>query len=75
MEVEELATIKYSDKVIIKKRMLIVFSILFLLFFLLECRASYLMIGQSEYYKRIAKDQWTNSVKIDAKRGRILDRN
>lgn len=74
MEVEKLATIKYSDKVIIKKRMLIVFSILFLLFFLLECRSSYLMIGQSEYYKRIAKDQWTNSVKIDAKRGRILDR-
>jgi len=66
---------KYRDKVIIKKRMLIIFSILFLLFFLLECRAFYIMMAQSERYKRIAKDQWTNSVKIDAKRGRILDRN
>lgn len=33
------------------------------------------MIGQSGKLTQIATDQWTSSVKIDAKRGRILDRN
>lgn len=32
------------------------------------------MIGQSGKLTQIATDQWTSSVKIDAKRGRILDR-
>lgn len=75
MGVNKLAKREYRDKVIIKKRMLIVFSILFLLFFLLLCREFYLMIGQSGKLTQIATDQWTSSVKIDAKRGRILDRN
>lgn len=66
---------EYRDKVIIKKRMLIAFSILFILFFLLTGRLSYLMIGQSEHLTKLAKEQWTSEVKIDAKRGRILDRN
>jgi stage V sporulation protein D (sporulation-specific penicillin-binding protein) len=73
--VNKLAKREYRDKVIIKKRMLMVFSILFLLFFLLLCREFYLMIGQSGKLTAIATDQWTSSVKIDAKRGRILDRN
>lgn len=33
------------------------------------------MVGQSEHLTKIAKEQWTSEVKIDAKRGRILDRN
>lgn len=33
------------------------------------------MIGQSPKLKEKAVDQWTSEVKIDAKRGRILDRN
>jgi stage V sporulation protein D (sporulation-specific penicillin-binding protein) len=66
---------EYRDKVIIKKRMLISFGILFLLFFLLIIRLFYVMIGQSEHLTKIAKEQWTSEVKIDARRGRILDRN
>lgn len=66
---------QYRDKVIVKKRMLFVFGILFLLFFLLIVRLSYIMINQSEKLSAKAKDQWTSEVKIDAKRGRILDKN
>lgn len=66
---------EYRDKVIIKKRMLITLGILFLLFFLLCIRLSYIMIVQSEHLTKLAKEQWTSEVKIDAKRGRILDRN
>jgi len=33
------------------------------------------MVFQSERYKSIANEQWTSQVKIDAKRGKILDRN
>ena len=75
MGVDTLARGGYRDKVIIKKRMLITFGILFLLFFLLTIRLSYIMIGQSEHLTKIAKEQWTSDVKIDARRGRILDRN
>lgn len=66
---------EYRDKVIIKKRMLTSLGILFLLFFLLIIRLCYIMIGQSEHLTKIAKEQWTSDVKIDARRGRILDRN
>jgi stage V sporulation protein D (sporulation-specific penicillin-binding protein) len=72
---DKLARGEYRDKVIIKKRMLISFGILFLLFFLLIIRLFYVMIGQSEHLTKIAKEQWTSEVEIDAKRGRILDRN
>jgi stage V sporulation protein D (sporulation-specific penicillin-binding protein) len=73
--VYKLAREKYRDKVIIKKRMLISLGILFLLFFLLFIRLSYIMIVQSEHLTKLAKEQWTSDVKIDAKRGKILDRN
>jgi stage V sporulation protein D (sporulation-specific penicillin-binding protein) len=65
----------YRDKVIIKKRMLITLGILFILFFLLIVRLCYVMVSQSEHLTKIAKEQWTSDVKIDARRGRILDRN
>lgn len=66
---------EYRDKVIMKRRMLAVFSILLLLFFGLAIRLSYLMVIKSGKYKNIATDQWTSEVKIEARRGKILDRN
>ncbi len=74
MGVFKLAT-KFRDKVIIKRRMLIVFSMLLLFFFSLVCRLAYLMIIGSPKLKAAAMEQWTSEVTIDAKRGRILDRN
>jgi stage V sporulation protein D (sporulation-specific penicillin-binding protein) len=70
-----LAKKEYRDKVIIKRRMLFVFSLLFTLFSLLIIRLGYIMIVQSPKFKSLAIAQWTSEVKIDAKRGRILDRN
>lgn len=64
---------KYSDKLVLKKRMLFVFSILFVFLFLLVIRLSYVMIHDAPKLSNIAKAQWTSEVTIDAKRGRILD--
>lgn len=64
---------KYSDKLVLKKRMLFVFSILFVFLFLLVIRLSYVMIHDAPKLSSIAKAQWTSEVTIDAKRGRILD--
>nr|WP_272509003.1 stage V sporulation protein D [Clostridium ganghwense] len=55
--------------------MLAVFCILLLLFFGLVGRLSYLTIVKSPQYKSIAENQWTSDVKIEARRGKILDRN
>jgi len=65
----------YIDRATIKRRMFIILCILFVLFFLLAGRLCYVMIFQSEKYKSIANEQWTSQVKIDAKRGKILDTN
>lgn len=66
---------EYRDKVIMKKRMLITLSILFSLLFLLIVRLCYVMIAQSEHLTKLAKEQWTGEVKIDARRGKIYDTN
>lgn len=66
---------KYRDKVILKKRMLLILSILFLLFVFLVGRLGYLMIYDSKRLTAMAKAQWTTEVKLSAKRGKILDRN
>ncbi len=65
---------EYRDKVIIRKRMIVIFSFLFITFFLLFGRMFYVMAYESSKYKALAIDQWTSEVKIDAKRGKILDR-
>ena len=65
---------EYRDRVIIRKRMVIIFSFLFMVFFLLIGRMCYVMIYRSPQLKSMAIAQWTSDVKIDAKRGRILDR-
>ncbi|MEY8762324.1 MULTISPECIES: stage V sporulation protein D [Clostridium] len=66
---------EYRDRVIIEKRMIIAFSFLFLTFFLLICRMLYVMVYKSPELKSMAIAQWTSDVKIDAKRGKIVDRN
>jgi len=70
-----LARGEYRDKVIVKRRMLVVFFILFVLLSLLVFRLSYVMIVKGIAYKEKAILQWTSDVRIAAKRGRILDRN
>jgi stage V sporulation protein D (sporulation-specific penicillin-binding protein) len=69
------ATRKYRDNVIIRQRMLLIFGVLFLLFFVLTCRLAILMIKDSEALKNKAIAQWTNEIKIAGKRGKILDTN
>mgnify|MGYP001596231266 CR=1 FL=1 len=71
----KLARGEYRDKVVVKRRMLIVFFILFILLFLLISRLSYVMIVKGSDYKEKAIQQWTSDVRISPKRGRILDRN
>ncbi|SHH38104.1 stage V sporulation protein D [Clostridium grantii] len=66
---------QYSDKVIMKRRMLYTVSFLLLLFFGLFIRLGYIMLVKAKDYNPIAVQQWTEDVKIDAKRGQILDRN
>ncbi|MBZ9635955.1 stage V sporulation protein D [Clostridium sp. FP1] len=66
---------EYRDKVLVKRRMLVVFFILFLLFLLLVSRLSYVMIVKGKDYKERAILQWTSDVRIAPQRGRILDRN
>jgi len=46
-----------------------------LIFAILTIRLSYIMIVKKADYSARAEEQWTSEVKIDAIRGRILDRN
>ena len=54
-----------------------IFFLLFILFIFvcLLVRLFYINIFKSKSYKAMAEEQWTNEIKIDARRGRILDRN
>lgn len=61
--------------VILRKRMATVFLFLFIMFLVLQGRLFYIMVNKSNEYKSLATAQWTYEVKIDAKRGKILDRN
>lgn len=65
----------YRDSATNKKRMGRVLSGLFLVFFILSLRLSYIMIAKRKDYSGKAVEQWTSEVKIDARRGKILDRN
>ena len=67
--------INYRDKALMKKRISLALTMLILVFFLLMTRLSYIMIVKREDYSARAEEQWTSEVKIDARRGRILDRN
>ena len=65
----------YRDKALMKKRISLALTTLICLFALLATRLSYIMIVKREEYSAKAEEQWTSEVKIDARRGRILDRN
>ena len=58
-----------------RKRMSLALIGLTCVFILLIIRLSYIMIVKREEYSARAEEQWTSEVKIDARRGRILDRN
>lgn len=66
---------EFRDKVIMKKRMLYALILVFMIFIGLSVRISYIMFVKGDTYKARATQQWTSDVKINAKRGRILDRN
>jgi stage V sporulation protein D (sporulation-specific penicillin-binding protein) len=65
----------YKDKAKMRQRMSISAIMLTLVFALLTIRLSYIMIVKKADYSARAEEQWTSEVKIDAIRGRILDRN
>lgn len=65
----------YRDDATSKKRMWITIVLLSTVFFALTLRLSYVMIFKSKEYSARAIQQWTSRVKIDAVRGKILDRN
>ena len=65
----------FRDKALMKKRISLALTTLICLFTLLMIRISYIMIVKREEYSERAEEQWTSEVKIDARRGRILDRN
>lgn len=46
-----------------------------ILFLVLVGRLFYIGIFRSKSYRAMAEEQWTNEIQIDARRGRILDRN
>ena len=48
---------------------------LYVLFAILICRLTYIMTVKAPEYAGMAEEQWTSEVKIDAVRGKILDRN
>lgn len=66
---------EFRDKVIMKKRMLYTLMIVFAIFIGLIVRITFIMFVEGGTYKARATQQWTSDVKINAKRGRILDRN
>ena len=66
---------RFRDKASMIKRMSVALLGLVVLFFVLSIRLAYIMIAKHSEYYGMAKEQWTSEVKIDARRGRILDRN
>lgn len=48
---------------------------LYAFFVFLVCRLAYIMTVKAPEYAGMAEEQWTSEVKIDAVRGKILDRN
>jgi len=65
----------FVDKVQMKKRMIFCMLMAFLVFIGLSVRLGYIMFVKESDYKSLATQQWTSDVRINAKRGKILDRN
>lgn len=66
---------KFTDKFLTKKRALVTMFIFYLLILVIVINLFRIMIVKGDEYYAIAEDQWTSSVKIQARRGSILDRN
>ncbi len=66
---------KFTDKFLTKKRALITMFIFYFLLLVIIINLFRIMIVKGDEYYAIAEDQWTSSVKIQARRGSILDRN
>ncbi|GEP62518.1 stage V sporulation protein D [Clostridium beijerinckii] len=66
---------KHVSKVKIRKRTRSVAFSLTAIFAILIIRLSYIMMVDGKDYSARAEEQWTSEVKIDAKRGEVLDRN
>lgn len=65
----------YKDRGQMRKRMTLVIFAITAVFLALIIRLSYIMIAKAPDYAERAEEQWTSEVKIDAIRGKILDRN
>lgn len=66
---------KFKDRALIQKRLTLVVWTIVVVFLILMVRLSYIMIVKRDEYSSRAEEQWTSEVSIDARRGRILDRN
>ncbi|EGT3615200.1 stage V sporulation protein D [Clostridium perfringens] len=56
-------------------RVLIFLLAITIIFLSLVGKLIYITLFRSKDYKAMAEEQWTNEIQIDARRGRILDRN
>ncbi|MGL4850078.1 MAG: stage V sporulation protein D [Clostridium sp.] len=63
------------DRALQGKRSRQFFLVVIILFAFLSGRLAYVMIFQHEKLAAGAEEQWTSEVRIDARRGKILDRN
>jgi stage V sporulation protein D (sporulation-specific penicillin-binding protein) len=75
MEEQALKKKKYRDKAKIHQRIRSIAFSLTIIFAILIIRLSYIMVVKGADYSGRAEEQWTSEVKIDAKRGRVLDTN
>lgn len=66
---------KFKDKFLTKKRAFLIMILLYFLIFAIVANLFRIMIIKGDEYYAIAENQWTSSVKIQARRGSILDRN
>lgn len=64
----------YKDRAVMRKRIAVAVWFITAVFALLIIRLSYIMIVKRGDYAARAEEQWTSEVRIDARRGRILDR-
>lgn len=66
---------KFTDRFLMKKRAIVTMFIFYFLISVILANLFRVMIIKGDEYYAIAEDQWTSSVKIQARRGSILDRN
>lgn len=62
-------------RVIVRKRIFIVYLVMIIMFFILMVRLSYLKIVEGKTYYEKALDLWTRSAPVRGTRGNIYDRN